>query len=304
MRCSIVANRRQVFVELALGPTGRDRPRAARYVRRRDRGCCADTAGGVRARQGRGWYRCRRTSARTPDVDSFPAASASPDRATRGCWCRRTSNPNRSCRPYANRRSRARAIANRVCDPICMRGHLIDGDPVLNVGARGLARVDAGQVCGGGAGVIARTIAERVAVPLRQARQHHGVGAELLERFQHARVLERRARGLRRPVGHRDAVRHVGERHAERRLAHHALIGAAAKAGVIASSIGSATTAPMPRRNVRRGRCLPRHDHDPLLLPVCPVVDAAVGPLSSVSTGRRDWNGRLLTISITRPENR
>ena len=104
-----LADRRQIFVELALvGRTevgGRARPCA----RRRDRGCCGDSAAGAPAPRAEGWYRCRRTAARIPGAGSFPAASASPDRATRGCSCRRTNSPSRSCRPCASRRSRSRA---------------------------------------------------------------------------------------------------------------------------------------------------------------------------------------------------
>ena len=60
--------------------------------------------------------------------------------------------------------------------------------------------------------------------------------------------------GRRRPVRHGDAVGHVGERQAAAARCLPARASPAAKAGVIASSAGSAMAAPMPRRNVRRGR--------------------------------------------------
>ena len=117
----------------------------------------------------------------------------------------------------------------------------------------GLLGVHAGQVRRAGARVVAGPVAERVAVPVREPGEHERVVAERLERLHDARVLERTSRGRRRPIGHDDAVGHVGEGHPHRRLRGPARGG---QAGVIASSMGSATAAPMPFRNVRRCRCL------------------------------------------------
>ena len=69
---------------------------------------------------------------------------------------------NRSCRPCASRRSRARARRSASGRPRCCRGDLVDRDAVLDVGARRLARVDAGQVRGARARVVAGAVAERV----------------------------------------------------------------------------------------------------------------------------------------------
>jgi hypothetical protein len=66
--------------------------------------------------------------------------------------------------------------------------------------------------------VIARAVAERVAVPVRETRDDEHVLAERFERLQDPRELERLAIGLRRPVDHRDAVGDVDESEAQRRL--------------------------------------------------------------------------------------
>ena len=71
------------------------------------------------------------------------------------------------------------------------------------------------------------------------------------ERLQRCAAVRTAYRRRRRPVLHDDAVRHVHEGHARGSFARRV----AANAGVIASSTGSATAAPRPRRKVRRGRC-------------------------------------------------
>ena len=310
-----LADGRQVLVELPLvGGTEAGRELCA-CARRRGRGCCGGSRGGARGPRGRGWCRCRRRAARRPGAGSFPAASASPVRATPGCWCRRTNSRSRSCRPCASRRSRSRASRSASPSPAAAprsdRRRCRSGCP-----RRRSSGVHAGQVRRAGARVVAGTVAERVAVAVREPGEHERVLAELLERLQDARVLERSSGGRRRPVGHDDAVGHVGEGHPHRRLREPA---GAASAGVIASSMGSATAAPMPFRNVRRGRCL-RVTIMALALLIGFVPGrscACLGPVHrSVAelvddglvargrpTRRRDWNGRLLTISSTRPEN-
>ena len=138
-----------------------------------------------------------------------------------------------------------------------LRGDLIDRDAVLDVGAGGLARMDAGQERRAGARVVAGAVAERVAVLVREAGQHQHVLAERLERLQDARELERAPSAPRRPVVHDDAVRDVGEGEPERRLGG---LRGAASAGVIASSIGSATARPCPGGRAA-GEMLAGDDH-------------------------------------------
>ena len=69
---------------------------------------------------------------------------------------------------------------SRVWPGQVLRGDLIDGDAVLDVGAGGLPRVDAGQVRRGGARVIAGAVAERVAVLVREPGEDQRVFTERL----------------------------------------------------------------------------------------------------------------------------
>ena len=94
---------------------------------------------------------------------------------------------------------------------------LVDRDAVLDVGAGGLAAVDAGQEHRAGTGVVARPVAERVAVLVLEAGQHQHPILHRRERLEDARQLEGRAFGRRRPLLHRHAVGHVGEGEPERR---------------------------------------------------------------------------------------
>jgi hypothetical protein len=96
------------------------------------------------------------------------------------------------------------------------RGDLVHRDAILNVGACGLARVDACQIRRCRTRMIARTVTERVPVALRQAGQHQRVLPELLERFEDARELESGTLARRRPFRHGHAVRHVGEGETQR----------------------------------------------------------------------------------------
>jgi hypothetical protein len=54
--------------------------------------------------------------------------------------------------------------------------------------------------------------------------------------------------------------------------------------------------APIPFRNMRRGRCF--------LVSMVGGYSAAVSRVYASRDGRRDWNGRLFTISNTSAENR
>ena len=134
-----------------------------------------------------------------------------------------------------------------------------------------------------GARMIAWSVAERVAIAVGEPRKHDRVLTEPFERLEHARILESKPFGRRRPVRHRDAVRHVGEGEAEGR-------GAAARRGKrgrhrIQGREGDHRAHPSQERASRD--VLARHNH---------------GWPFSVTL--RDWNGRLFTISRTRPENR
>ena len=62
-------------------------------------------------------------------------------------------------------------------------------------------------------------------------------------------------------------------------------------AGVIDSSSGNATVAPIPRRNVRRGRCRSRDEHPQ---PPCSRAAGAASP-----TFMFIWNASLRTTPIT-----
>ena len=85
-----------------------------------------------------------------------------------------------------------------------------------------------------------------------EARDDVEVLAQACERFQDHRQLEARAGRLRHPDVHDRAVRNVDRAEAQRRLGRRS---ARARAGVIASSSGSATAAPTPFKTVRRDRC-------------------------------------------------
>src|SRR6185295_15504285 len=74
-----------------------------------------------------------------------------------------------------------------------LRRDLIGGDAQLEIGAAGLARVDAGQERRGGARVVARAVAERPAVDLRQAAEDVEVLAVRLERLHRRAEFEIRA---------------------------------------------------------------------------------------------------------------
>ena len=70
---------------------------------------------------------------------------------------------------------------------------LIGGDTQAEIGAAGLERVDTGQEGRGRARVIARTVAERPTVHLRQPAEHVDVLTERLERLHRRAELEIRA---------------------------------------------------------------------------------------------------------------
>ncbi len=66
--------------------------------------------------------------------------------------------------------------------------------------------------------MVARSITERIPVPLGQAREHECVLTERFQRLEHPGVAEAAPRPRWRPVGHRDAVGHVGEGEPDRRF--------------------------------------------------------------------------------------
>ena len=70
---------------------------------------------------------------------------------------------------------------------------LIGGDPEVEIGAAGLVRMDAGEERRGRARVVARAVAERPPVYLRQPAEHVDVLAERLERLHGRTELEVRA---------------------------------------------------------------------------------------------------------------
>ena len=85
--------------------------------------------------------------------------------------------------------------------PDGLRGDLVDGDAVLDVGARGLLRMDAGQERGPGAGMVAAAVAERVAVMVGQSPESTSRSSRKgSSGLQDAGELEVGARSLRRPV--------------------------------------------------------------------------------------------------------
>ena len=97
--------------------------------------------------------------------------------ARRGCWCRPgVARIAVADGPRIVASELERGEPRRRTD--VLRRDLVDRDAVLDVGAGGLAGMDAGQVRGGRAGVIARAIAERHAVPVREAREDRHVLAE------------------------------------------------------------------------------------------------------------------------------
>ena len=119
------------------------------------------------------------------------------------------------------------------------------------------------------AGVRALAAGQRV----RQVADDVQAVAEFLERLQRLGELEAAAFRRRRPLVHRRAVRDVDAAEAALRRAPRSA-PAACRAGTIESSSGSASVTPIPRRNVRRGRCfLVMKD---MCAPVC------LGLLSSV----------------------
>ena len=169
---------------------------------------------------------------------------------------------------------------SRVLSLQAARQDLVDGDAVLDVRARGLAGVDAGQVRGAGARVVAGPVAQRVAVLVGEAREHEHLLAPGLEGPEDPRRLEVRPLTLRHPIGEGHPVRHVREGDAQgrglggRERRPHGVQGGERDAGA-----QSAQDRP-PRQ------MLPRH----------PVHDAV--------SSRRRWKGRLLTISSTSAEKR
>ena len=99
-----------------------------------------------------------------------------------------------------------------MADPL--GGRLVDGDAGAEVGAVGLPRMTPGQKAGHGAGVIATAVAECPRRVQGQPAQDEEVVLDRLERLEDRRQLKCRARRLRCPAWHVDAVGDVEEGHA------------------------------------------------------------------------------------------
>ena len=72
--------------------------------------------------------------------------------------------------------------ANFVFAAVLRGEDLIDGNAGMNIGARGLLRMDAGEIASAGAGVIAAAIAQRVAGVMVEAADDADVVMEIGDR--------------------------------------------------------------------------------------------------------------------------
>ena len=146
--------------------------------------------------------------------------------------------------------------------------------------------------------MVAGAVAEGQAVAVRQAGEHEHVVPERRQRLQHARQLEARAGALRRPVGHRDAVGDVDEGQAlGGRLSGRRLAALAKRRCHGVEHRQGDGRAEAPKEGAARQ------------VPVEPDDRSASLPVTllscrRVALRRRIWNGKLFTISSTRPENR
>ena len=96
--------------------------------------------------------------------------------------------------------------------PNSLRGDLVGGDAGVDVRAFGLLGMDAGEPGGARARMVARAIAERAAVDLRQAAEHQSMFSRNgSSGFMVRRELEARALGRRESSAHDDPVRDVDE---------------------------------------------------------------------------------------------
>ena len=111
--------------------------------------------------------------------------------------------------------------------------------------------MDAGQPRGALARMVARAIAQRAALHLRQAGEHGEVLAERLQRLHRGRELEARAFRGGHPLIQDHADRVIDKPQADRGLRRHRRTDSA---GIMESNSGRAKVVPRPRRNVRRGR--------------------------------------------------
>ena len=147
-----------------------------------------------------------------------------------------------------------------------------------------LLDLHAGEIRAAAAAVIAGAVEQRAPGVVGQVAEQQDVVLERLERLQDARQLAELALVVRVPVPHVDAVRHVDERHAHRRLA--------------GAGCGEARESWHPGTAARR-RC-------PCPAGTCVVASAfrVIIIERSPSVSRSDrlaaprWNGRLSTISI------
>ena len=102
-------------------------------------------------------------------------------------------------------RGEARVLAD------LLRGDLVGGNADVDVRARRLARMHAGEEARICPRMIARAIAERAGIPMSEPAEHGELRAMRRERFEGGWKLEGRARGRGRPVRHVHAVGHIDE---------------------------------------------------------------------------------------------
>ena len=136
---------------------------------------------------------------------------------------------------------------------LCRRD-LVDGDSDPNVGSGRLIRMRAGEESRGRAGVVPGPVAQGFGPVLRQAAQHQNLVLDRGERLQRGRERVVRADSFWLPGRRNHAVGREQKGHSHRGLVCEAAAApAATDRGNMASSQGNASTAPAPRKNVRRG---------------------------------------------------
>ena len=210
----------------------------------------------------------------------------------RWCWCRRSSRRRRRSR--ASRSTRCRARATPSCVSFASSWRRSDpSTPSRSTSAPdGELERHAGQERAGRSRVVAAALdAVRRLVGEAAAQQHPIL--ERGQRPQRRRQLAERPFGLREPVRHRHAVRHVEDaeppHRRRRRLAmrgqrrHHAV------------EHGSASAAPKPRSTDRRDRCIFVMITSALLRcrSLARLVHVDAGRALSPPRDLRIWNGAL-----------
>ena len=168
-------------------------------------------------------------------------------------------------------------------------GNLIGRSGEADLGARPRAVVGmhAGEPRPGGAVVIATAVALAVGFEMRQVREDVEVIAHTFKRLQVGRQLVLAARLTRLPLRMDDAVRRVDKPKPHGRLLRP--VAWAESAGIMESSSGSATLAPIPFSIVRRvSAFLVRN-----------VMRSPLRLLGAQACAIRLWNGTLFTTPST-----